>query len=94
MKKLQEYGVRAFATAREVESNPADRSTMVAYTVGAQAYRLGMTEEEMSRWFQGAYSSLWVRESNLNPGLDAKDVRERLLQAYRKTKKRDEGPSL
>lgn len=94
MQDLRQYGVRAFATAREVEDAPADRSTMVAYTVGAQAYRMGMSEEELIRWFQGAYSFLWVKESNLVPGLDAKDVRQRLLQAYRLSKKRDEGPTL
>jgi len=82
MEKLRQYGVKAFELAREAEDTPEARSEFVAYTVGACAKRMGMSEEELSKWFQGAYSFLWVKESNLNPGLDAKDVRRYLLQGY------------
>lgn len=79
---LHRYGVSAFRLAREVENSAEARSTFVAYTVGKQARRLAISEEDLSSWFQRSYSSLWVRESNLNPGLDAKDVRKFVLQGY------------
>lgn len=68
--------------ARQSETNAADVSLFVAATVGKQAKRLGFTEAELSRWLQSAYSSLWVRQSNLNPGLDMKDVRAAVFKAF------------
>ena len=65
----------------------AEWSLFVAHTVGAQAYRSGFSEQELSRWLQKAYGAVWVIGSNLNPGMDAKDVRKAILSAYHIAKK-------
>lgn len=80
-KALLRWGEKAFQLARDAPT-PAERSEFVAYTVGAQAHRYGFTERELSRWLQGAYSSLWVRQSSLDPGLDNADVRRLVLRAF------------
>ena len=81
--RLLRWGEKAFTLARESEKTAADVSRFVALTVGRQAKRYGFTEKELGQWLQGAYSSLWVKQSNLNPGLDAKDVRKLTFQAFK-----------
>lgn len=84
LRDLHNHGVSAFALAQDLEQTPEGRSTFVAYTVGAFARRLGVEESELSKWLQSAYSSLWVKHSNLNCGLDMKDVRRLVFKTYRK----------
>lgn len=81
-KKLLRWGEEAFALARPGERSPRLTSEFVAITVGRQALRLGFSEQELKRWLQSAYSSLWVRQSNLNPGLDMKDIQKLTLQSF------------
>lgn len=80
--KLLRWGELAFSLARESEQSPAEISEFVAVTVGRQACRYGFTKEELGRWLQSAYSALWVRQSNLNPGLDMKDVLKLTIRAF------------
>jgi len=61
---------------------PANASRRVAVTAGRHAYRLGWTRDELARWLQGAYGSVWVRETGLRPGMDFKDVAKTALDTY------------
>jgi hypothetical protein len=63
----------------------------VAITTGAHAFRIGLTEQELSRWLQGAYGSVWVVQQGLRPGLDMKDVREAALRGYAAARDLKEG---
>ena len=59
-----------------------------AMVAGHHAHRLGMSESELSKWLQSAYSSVFVKGTNLSPGLDMKDVRKLALSAYKKASSR------
>jgi hypothetical protein len=85
--RLMQWGVKAFDVARETEETSAGVSEFVAMAVGNQARRYGFTEKELSSWLQSAYSSLWVKQSRLNPGLDLKDVRAIVLKAFNMKKR-------
>jgi hypothetical protein len=61
----------------------AQTSEAVALTVGRQAARMGWTEDGLVKWLQTAYGSVWVRQSDLVPGLDLKDVQKALLRGFR-----------
>lgn len=54
----------------------------VAITTGAHAFRIGLTEQELNRWLQGAYGSVWVVQQGLRPWLNMKDVRKAALRGY------------
>jgi len=84
-KWLTQVAVQAFSMFRS--SDPARTSEDVAYAVGGQAKRKGWTEQDLKRWLQSAYSGVWVRQSNLNPGLDLKEVQNALLKGWRTVKK-------
>lgn len=74
---------RALAAFELFRDDPAeDRAKSVAYGVGAEARRLGVSKDDLSKWLQGAYGSVWVRQGNLNPGLDLRQVREAMYNAY------------
>jgi len=81
--ELLRWGVKAFALFRSGEDPERD----VAATVGKQAAKIGMTEKELSSWLQGAYSTLWVKQTNLKPRYDMKDIRKFVLSAYNKVPK-------
>ena len=83
-KELLEWGIKAFALARESEKNNADISAFVATTIGKHAIRCGFTKEDLSKWLQSAYSALWVKHSNLNPGLDMKDISNIVFKSFNK----------
>lgn len=83
---LSSYAVRAFQIFRDEPAR--ERSLAVAHTVGRQAARLGMDERGLQSWLQAAYGSVWVRQSNLQPGADLKEVRKELLAGYRRRDKR------
>lgn len=82
--ELLKWGEKAFSLARQEAQSPAELSEFVAITVGKHAKRCGFTEEELRKWLQGAYSALWVRQSNLNPGLDMKDVLRVTMKSFKK----------
>lgn len=71
-KALTQYAVRAFDLFRSGDT--ARTSEDVAYAVGAQARRLGWSVKDLQKWIQSAYGSVWVRQTNLSPGWDLKDV--------------------
>lgn len=82
--QLTKYAEEAFRVLRRPgEDNPHGLSLNVATTVGFHASRLGMTEKELSEWLQSAYGAVWVRQSNLNPGVDMKDVRAEVIRRFR-----------
>ena len=66
------------------DESPAERTRATAMTVGAQAARSGVSVPEMRKWLQSAYGSVFVRDSNLNPGMDLKDVLKYMLTGYAK----------
>ena len=86
-KKLTAYAIKQFPQAEEMSSDPEDRALILAATVGMQAVRLKMTQDQVSRWFQSAYSDVWVKRGRLNPGADAKDVRKEILKAMTKAER-------
>lgn len=61
----------------------------VAFAVGSQAARLGLTSQDLLKWLQLNYN-LWVRygPKPLVPGLDLKQVKKFAIQAYESTLKR------
>lgn len=63
---------------------PYERTRSVATTVGAQAARAGVSVAEMRVWLQAAYGAVFVRHTNLNPGMDLKDVQNYMLAGYAK----------
>jgi len=83
--ELERWARRAFAFARETGDTKADQARFVAYTTGHCARRMDLPWNEVQRWLQGAYSSVWVREGNLDPGLDMKDVQASTEKGYRRT---------
>lgn len=83
-KSLDDWATQAFQNLRRhINGNAYELSTDVAATVGRHANRIKMSKEDLIKWFQGAYGRIWVRLSNLNPGLDAKDVLKVLLKGYK-----------
>lgn len=64
--------------------DPEDVARDAARVAGKHAARIGMEREDLVRWLQAAYGSVWVRKLNLNPHLDLKDVRKLALQAFDK----------
>ncbi len=81
---LYKHGRNAYQMSFSMEDTPEERARVVAVTVGAQAQRLGISKEDFGKWLQSAYSGLWVKESSLNPGLDAKDVRKIAFSSFKK----------
>ena len=81
--KLTQYAKCQYPQAQEMASDPGDRALILATTVGRQAKRLGLSKQEVERWLQGAYGSVWVRMGNLNPGADLKEIRKALLKVMR-----------
>lgn len=81
-KILDKYAEQAFSLFRS--KDPARTSEDVAFAVGAQAARMGLDKVQLKKWLQTAYSAVWVKQSNLNPGLDLKDVSKALLKGFRR----------
>lgn len=87
---LDRYAVECFrelikasgTQIHEVKDEKARISEDVAYAVGAYAARKGMSREELKKWAQRAYGSIWVREMNLSQGIDMKDLLKFLYKAY------------
>ena len=73
---------RAWTMFAEGDRSPAELAQDVAYGVGAYAARFKVPKLVISKWLQGAYGSVWVRRGNLNPGMDAKEVRAAIFKAY------------
>lgn len=57
-----------------------DRADILAATLGATAGRAGWDETRLRKWSQSAYGAVWVG-TDLNPGLDFKQVQNRLARA-------------
>jgi len=79
-KLLTDTALTAFKMFRR--SDTTETSTDVAYAVGAKAKRAGIPFPAVGKWLQKAYGSVWVRQTNLNPGLDLKDVSRLMKRAY------------
>ena len=57
-------------------------STSIAVAVGCHARRSLISQTQLKNWASSAYGYIWVKENNLNPGMDLKDVVKVLLKAY------------
>jgi hypothetical protein len=80
--ELTSYACRQYENSREMAGEDSrERALLLASTVGRHARRLGLTQDEVSKWLQGAYGYVWVRLGNLNPGADLKEIREAVLKA-------------
>ena len=73
-KKLTGWATQAFALFRDPTRDNAETSMDVLSTVLRQAKRMGLTADQVIRWLQSAYGSVWVRQTNMNPGVDLKDL--------------------
>ena len=73
---LTDYAKLAYRNTKELSSDPKERAELTAVTVGRQAKRLGLSEEEVGKWLQSAYGTVWVVGGSLNPGMDLKDIRK------------------
>jgi len=82
--RLTDYAKSAYSTSRDLATDPKERAELTAITVGRQAKRLGLSEEETSRWLQSAYGTVWVVGGSLNPGMDLKEIRKIILREMRK----------
>jgi hypothetical protein len=83
--KLTQWAKMAFSLLRKEDVSPfgdEELAEAVAITTGAHAFRIGLTEQELNRWLQGAYGLVWVVQQGLRPGLDFKDVRKAALRGY------------
>ena len=94
---LEDYAKFSFQTLRGAAKENFHKdevkkriSTDVAYIVGAHAFRSGITIDEIQKWLQTAYGSIWARETGLNPQLDLKEVFNCCKKAYLLAKKRSE----
>ena len=83
-RELEQYAMRAFQLLRRPDDTAAETATSVAYVVGTQAKRMGISQEQLGEWLQSAYGKVWVRNGNLNPGLDLKEVKAAIMKAYTK----------
>lgn len=83
--KLTKYISTSFNSMLHEHNEPKERVVVdMAKIAGRHAKRLGMSKKELERWLQSAYGRIWVRQTNLNPGLDMKDVRKYALDGYNK----------
>lgn len=81
--KLTQQARKLFRTAWEMEPNdPAARSTMVASTLALWAARAGYSLNDLLKWLQVGYGSVFVRENMLNPGLDLKGIVRIMTRRY------------
>ena len=83
---LTRWAKDAFVLLWRSDRTKRELSFDVARTVGRQAARIGMTEEQVKRWLQNAYGSVWVRCSGLVPGVDLKELSKFILQWYRQAR--------
>jgi hypothetical protein len=83
-RELEQYAMQAFQLLRRPDDTAAETATSVAYAVGNQARRMGISQEQLGKWLQSAYGKFWVRSGNLNPGLDMKEVKAAIMKAYSK----------
>jgi len=90
VEKLDAMVIRMFGQADEMArakggdktAIAAERAEILAVSAGATAKRLGVSDEDLKRWLQGAYGRIWVRLGSLNPGLDLKEVSKIMLGSY------------
>lgn len=73
----------AFKTFR-VGQSEYELTKDVAYTVGGQSMREGFDDDEVSRWLQTAYGSVFVIEGQGIPHADLKQIRK-WIDAGRRT---------
>jgi len=85
-KMLNDWATQAFSLLRRPGDSPAALSSNVAVTVGMQAARENLSKDVLKSWLQTAYGRIWVRLSNLNPGLDLRDISKILINPRSKHK--------
>lgn len=95
--QLTVYAMRAVEQAHEMAGGSAagnrkEFATVLATAAGAYAARLGMAPDQVTKWLQGAYGSVWVKGGNLDPGLDLKQIRLIMDNAYDSVVRRREKP--
>ncbi len=95
--QLTAYAMRAVTQAHEMAGgfnagNRREFADILATASGAYAARLGMTPDQVTKWLQSAYGSVWVKGGNLDPGLDLKQVRRIIDNAYDLAVRRRENP--
>jgi len=82
-KVLDNWANMGFQILRRPGDSKKALSFTVAALVGRQAVRIFLEEKDLAEWLQSAYGSIWVRNSNLVPGADLKEIREVMIKAYR-----------
>lgn len=80
---LDDWAVEAFRVFRPLSSDHRYVSQSVAFTTGRHARRCGLTEDGIRAWLQDNYGRIFVRENQLNPGADSKEILDWMIQAYR-----------
>jgi len=78
--ELTAYANQAFQLFRPDREDPRELSMDVIYAVIGMAKRKGLSQMEVLRWLQSAYGGVWVRNTNLNPGVDMKDLTRAVKQ--------------
>lgn len=73
-KSLTDWAVQAFSLFRDPSRSTRELSEDVLYAVIGKAKRDGITADQMIGWLQRAYSGVWVRQTDLKPGVDLKDL--------------------
>lgn len=58
-KKLDHWAGQAFRLLGRSGSSAAGLAEDVAYTVGRRAAELGLSDEQLSRWMDGAFRAIW-----------------------------------
>lgn len=66
------------------DSTRKEASRDAAKVAGQHAARLGWNVKQLENWLSTNYGRVWVKETQLNPGLNLKDVRRYALETFKK----------
>lgn len=73
-REMTAFAERAMRSAMSMADTSAERSEFVATSVGAKAARSQWDKQQLRKWFQTGYGTVFVRLQNLDPGADLKDI--------------------
>lgn len=81
-REMTAFAEKLMRTARGMADTSAERSELVAASVGAKAAREGWTKEQLKKWFRTGYGKVFVRLQDLVPGLDMKDIQKIAAKSF------------
>lgn len=73
-REMTAFAERAMRSAMSMADSSKERSELVATSVGAQAARNQWDKQQLRKWFQVGYGTVFVKMQNLIPGADLKDL--------------------